>query len=699
MSTPTYPTRTVTGVCPHDCPDSCGWLVTVEDRPTGPVAVKLRGNPDHPYSKGELCPKVNRYLERVNSPDRVLSPLRRTGAKGEGRFEPIGWDVALGEIADRWRAVIDRHGPSALVPFASAGNQSELAIGFGNRLFDALGASTIVGTVCGAVAAEGTALTYGTGQADDPRELAHAKTVLLWGTNTRLTNRHLWPEVKAAQANGATIVVIDPVRTMTAEAADVFVQPLPGTDTALILAMMHELIRNDWIDHDYLEAHATGFADLAAHVANWTPERAAAVCGLAVEEVTELARLYGTNRPSFVRTLIGAEHGEQGAAFFRAAAMLPVLTGAWRERGGGYARSVGVYSAGALNSLSVPELATGDARRELQANHIGRWLEDRSQGVHALLVWGANPVVTMPNAEAIRRGLRRDDLFTVVHEQFLSDTAAYADIVLPASTQIEADDLMASWGSPHVTYNHAAIAPRGDAVSNTELFRRLAGAIGLDHPALHQSDECLIAALVADRPHISLERLLAEGTVEVPIGPQRYRDGGFATPDGKAALASAELAERGLGLVPDWQPAQEGVGADPETVARYPFILATPKTHTRFLNSSYSHLPGHGDREGGGPFVELSAADAAALGVVDGQVVTVHNQRGQVSVPVRISARVRPGLVAIPFGWHAAAYSGGCDSAAGGCGTTANALTSDTLANAGGGVAFNDTRVAIRVGR
>ena len=675
-----YPTRTVSGVCPHDCPDSCGWLVTVEDRPSGPVPVRLRGNPDHPFSQGELCPKVNRYLDRALSPDRVLTPLRRVGPKGEGRFEPITWAEALDEIAGRWREVIERHGPSALAPLSDAGNQSELAMGFGDRLLGALGASRIVGSICGLVAGAATALTYGSSQTDDPRELRHARTVLLWGTNTRLTNRHLWPFVEEARANGATIVVIDPLRTLTAEAADVFVQPLPGTDVALILAMMHVLVRDDMVDHDYLAAHATGFDELAAHVADWTPERASSICGVAAEQIEWLAHRYGSDRPSFIRTLIGAEHSEHGADFFRALTMLPVLTGAWKQRGGGLARSIGTYGSSALRGLAVPGLSAGVERRSLQMVQVGRWLADPSEGVHAVLIWNANPVATFPNSELIRRGLARDDLFTVVHEQFLTDTASYADIVLPATTQIEADDVTVSWGSPHITYNHAAVPPMGEAVSNSELFRRLAGALGLDDPRLHESDESLIASLFGAEG-ITLERLVAEGTVEVPIGPQRYRDGGFATPDGKVALASDALERAGLGRLPDWIPAREGSGGDAELHDRYPFQLLTPKTHARFLNSSYSHLPGHGDREGG-PYVELCAGDAADLGLAEGDCAVVANDRGCLELPVRISARVRPGLAAVPFGWN-------------GRGRIANSLTNDSLTGFGGGAAYNDTRVSI----
>lgn len=689
-TSPAHTSRTVTGVCPHDCPDSCGWVVTVEDRPGGPVPVRLRGNPEHPYSKGELCPKVNRYLDRAMSPDRILTPLRRTGPKGSGRFEPVSWDDALAEIAGRWRAISAEHGADAIVPFWDAGNQSALSMSFAQRFLDALGASRMTGSVCGAVAGAGTALTYGSGQADDPSELRFARTVLLWGTNTRLTNRHLWPAVEEARAAGATVIVVDPIRTATAEAADVFLQPLPGTDVALILAVMHVLIRDGLVDHDYVQAHAVGYDELAAHVAGWDPARAAAVCGIPAEQIEQLATRYGTDRPSFIRTLIGAEHHLQGAAFFRSLAMLPVLTGAWRQRGGGFARSVGVYANSALSSLDRPELRTGGpAPRSLPSTRIAQWLNDAglTPPVKSMLIWNCNPVVTFPGADRIRQGLAREDLFTVVSEQFLTDTAAWADIVLPACTQIELDDVMPSWGSPHITYNHAAIPPRGESVSNTELFRRLAGAMGFDHPDLHTPDDVLIAELLAEpgpsAPGLSLDRLLAEGTVRIDVPPMRYRDGGFATPDGRARLASDECEALGLGRVPDWNPGPESAG---DRSTRHPFLLMTPKTHTRFLNSSYSHLPGHGDREGG-PYVELCPEDAAELGLAEGDRAEVVNDRGSLLLPVRVSDRLRPGVVAVPFGWHGAAHEGGIG---------ANLLTNDADTDWGGGVAYSSTRVAVR---
>jgi anaerobic selenocysteine-containing dehydrogenase len=682
--------RSVIGVCPHDCPDSCGWVVTVEDRPSGPVPVKMRGNPDHPYSLGELCPKVNRYLDRVLSPDRILTPLRRTGPKGSGQFEPISWDAALSEIAAKWQAIISTSGPEALVSFRSAGNQSALSMEFPERLLAALGTSRLVGSVCGATA-HAVQLTYGTAETDDPMEIRHAKVILLWGTNTKMTNRHLWPFIEEAKANGATVVVIDPIRTMTAEAADQFIQPLPGTDVALMLAMMHVLIRDGHTDIHYISAHTTGFDELVEHVKDWTPARAADICGITADEIESLALLYATGGPAFIRTIIGAEHAEHGATFFRTLAMLPLLIGAWKHRGGGISRSVGTY-AGNLTTLERPELAAGKKRRPLHMIELGAWLNDTALNpkVESIIVWGANPLVTIPDTEAIRRGFLRDDLFTIVHEQFMTDTAAYADIIVPATTQIEQIDVTPSWGSPHVTYNNPAIGPMGEAVSNTELFRRLATALGLTDPQLHTSDDDLVNELfAAPGPRLkgaTADRLRAEGTIRIDVEPQRFARGGFGTKDGKARFTSSATEALGMGRLPQWLAPNEGAHGTGEVNERFPFIALTPKAHTRFLNSSYSNLPGHGDREGA-PYLELCAADAAALSLADGDQATVFNDRGSVTVAVRITNRVRPGLVTVPFGWTTAGHGGG---------GVANSLTSAKLTNWGGGVSYNDTRVGIR---
>jgi anaerobic selenocysteine-containing dehydrogenase len=681
--------RTVTGVCPHDCPDSCGWVVTVEDRPTGPVPIKLRGNPEHPYSQGELCPKVNRYLDRVLSPDRILTPLRRTGPKGSGSFEPVSWNEALEQIASRWSAIIATSGPQAITSFRSAGNQSSLSMEFPERLLAAIGTTRLTGSVCGSTAGA-MQLTYGTGETDDPMEIRFARVIILWGTNTKMTNRHLWPFIEEAKANGATVVVIDPLRTMTADVADTFIQPLPGTDVALMLAVMHVLIRDELIDREYISAHTTGFDELSEHVEAWAPKRAAEICGITQTEIEDLARLYATGGPAFIRTLIGAEHGEHGATFFRTLAMLPLLIGAWKHRGGGISRSVGTY-AGALNSLERDGLSAGKQRRSLPVIEVGRWLNDTSLNpkIESMIVWGANPMVTFPGVEEIRRGLLREDLFTVVHEQFMTDTAIYADIILPATTQIEQMDVNPSWGSPHVTFNQQAIAPMGEAVSNSELFRRLATALGLTAPLLHASDEQLVEDLFASPgPRLegmTADRLRAEGTVRIDVPPQRYVDGGFGTPDGRAHFVSDLAKAQGMGRLPEWRAPEEGAHGTSELNQRFGFIALTPKAHTRFLNSSYSHLPGHRDREGA-PYVEVCASDAAALGLAEGELAKVFNDRGSLTVAVRISERVRPGVVTVPYGWTAASHGGG---------SVANSLTSTTITNWGGGVSYNDTRVGI----
>ena len=522
------------GTCHHDCPDSCGWVVTVEDEPedpsSGPTAVRLRGNPDHPYSRGELCPKVNRFLDRVYSPDRILRPLVRrgnSGNKGRADFAPASWDEALALVAERLGEIVHRYGGEAVLPWWSAGTQGLIhQSSLDRRFFAKLGASRLTGSLCGAVAGAGTASTNGSGRAADPTDVRFARLVLLWGTNTRLTNRHLWPFVEEARGNGATIVVIDPMRTMTAESADWFVQPLPGTDVALMLGLMHVLIRDDLIDHDYVERHTVGFEHLAEVVREWSPARAAQVCGLRADEVERLGHTYGTTSPTFIRTLIGAEHQEHGAMFFRALACLPALTGAWRHRGGGLARSVGAWAETNVDEsvFDEPQLGPPTARRAVNMNHLGRALTDTAMDprVMALFVWNGNPLVSVPNAELTRRGLVREDLFTVVSEQFLTDTARYADVIFPAATQIEQTDVVASWGHLYLGWNEAAIPPLGEAVPNTELWRRLARAMGFTEPELFEDDESLLRSALRG---VDVEALRARGFVRAVAarGPAALR--------------------------------------------------------------------------------------------------------------------------------------------------------------------------------
>jgi anaerobic selenocysteine-containing dehydrogenase len=673
--------RVVLGTCHHDCPDSCGWQVTVDD---DGKATQLRGNPDHPYSQGELCPKVNRFLGRVHSPDRVLHPLRRVGAKGEGRFERITWQEALDEIALRFTRIIDEHGAEAILPYVSAGNQSLLAMMFGERLWHHMGARRVTGNLCGAVAAAGTATALGSGKGIDPTDLAHSRFIVLWGTNTRLTNRHLWPFIEQARANGATVVVVDPIRTVTAESADWFLQPLPGTDVAMMLAMMHVLVRDGLVDTDYVQQHTVGFDELAAHVADWTPQRAAAICGIDADDIETLARRFATEQPSAIRTLVGAEHHEHGAMFFRTLACLPALVGSWRHVGGGYARSVGAWTNDVVDmaALTRPDLLAGRAPGGVAMPQLGRALTDPTLDppLKAVVMIGVNAMVSVPETERVRQGLLRDDLFTLVHDQFLTDTALYADIVLPATTQIEATDAVTSWGSLHVGWNEAAIEPLGEAVSNSELHRRLASAMGYTEPALFDDD---ITVLRATLPTIDIDVLRTSGEVEVPNDADRrpYANGGFATSSGKVELRSDTLAALGQPVLPmHLEPLESPTD-------EFPFRLLTPKQQMRFLNSSYSHLPAHGPLEPQ-PAVELCADDAAALGLAEGDPARVHNHRASMVLPVRITHRMRPGVVAVPWGWWSAQHGGPGSP-------VANSLTSDAATDWGGGVAFWDTTVAV----
>ncbi len=678
-------TEVVTGSCHHDCPDTCGWHVTIDRSGPTPVAMQMRGDPDHPYSKGELCPKVNKFLDRVYSDERVLHPLRRVGPKGEGRFEQITWDAALAEIASRFHEIIDRDGAEAIMPYSDAGNQSLLSMGFPERFWNRLGATRVVRAICGPTVGAGVKMTNGTTKGLDPLEIRHSKLILLWGTNTKLTNRHLWPTIEAARADGAEVIVIDPIRTMTADDADWFIQPLPGTDIALMLAIMHVLIRDDLTDRQWVADHALGFDELAAHVAEWTPERAAATCGIEVADIERLATMYGTIRPAVIRTLVGAEHHENGAMFFRTLACLPALVGAWQHRGGGLARSVGVWSGSVVDdaALQRPDLLAGRQPRWVNMSRLAEILtETTDPPIKALVVWNCNPLMITPNAEKIRAGVTRDDLFTVVHEQFITDTARYADIVLPATTQIEATDVVPPWGHLWLSWNEAAIEPCGEAVSNSELFRRLANAMGYTEPELFDDD---LTAMRESLPGIDVDELRRVGYVRVPYPDdgRPFGDGVFPTSSGRVELFSEALVAMGQPALPTFVAPAEGPGT--VLAQRYPLQLMTPKHHTRFLNGSYSHLPGHGGRESG-PFLELCAADAASRGISDGQCVRVFNDRASIEVPARVSDRLRPGLVSIPFGWWSRHHPDGM---------VANSLTNDTLTEWGGGVAFYDTLVEV----
>lgn len=679
--------QVIRGACPHDCPDTCAWQVTVEDG----RAIKLVGDPDHPFTHGGLCAKVNHYLDRVYGPERLTHPLRRTGPKGSGAFERVSWDEALDGIAARLREIVAEHGGEAVMPYSYMGTQGLLqASSMDRRFFSRLGSTDLLRTMCGNTGSAGAGRTNGSHLGILPRDIRQARFIVLWGTNTVVTNLHLWRFIREAREAGARIVVIDPLKTRTAESADWHVRPRPGTDTALALGLMHVILREGLQDVGYIERHTTGFEELEQRAREFPPERASAITGVPAAEIEELARAYATTRPALIRLLIGMEHRENGGAAFQAIAALPALTGAWREAGGGLLFLTAALFFASLNQegLELPGLAPG-RRRIVNMVHLGRALTrtDLRPPVKALIVYASNPAAVAPDQNRVLEGLRREDLLTVVHEQVMTDTAAHADYVLPATTQVEHLDLLWSWGHEFLTLNLPAVEPQGEAVPTTELFRRLAARIGFAEPCFADSDERLLEiALESDHPFlegISLERLRRDGwaRLNLPDPWLPYADGGFATASGKADLAPD-------GLAVDYVPGGESPAGDPGLAARYPLVLISSKSALHFLNSSYGGLQRHVRLEGE-PRLDLSAYDAAARGIEDGEMVRTFNDRGSVFARARVGDRVPPGTVAMPSGWWASLSPGG---------SSVNALTQDAISDYGEGPAFHDALVEVMRG-
>lgn len=674
----------VRGACPHDCPDTCAWQVTVQDG----LAVRLVGDPAHPITRGGLCAKVNPYLERVNSADRILHPLRRVGPKGSGEFARVTWDEALDDIAVRLHAII-ADDPTAILPFSYLGTMGVVqSVSLDRRFFARIGASRLIRAVCGGAGSAGLSMVNGDALGMLPQDLEHSRFIIIWGGNPIVTNLHLWPLIRKAREQGATVVVIDPVRTRTAAAADWHIQPIPGTDAALALGMMRVIVDEGLHDRDYVERHTLGLDALVERLQEYAPERVARITGVPEEEIVRLARAYASTRPAAIRLLIGLEHHANGAETYRAIACLPALTGAWRDHGGGLAHfTFGLFAGLNWDAAFMPELED-PAIRELNMVQLGRILTDShlDPPMRALICYGSNPLVTMPNQGLIAQGLKRDDLFTVVHEQFLTDTARFADYVLPATTQLEHLDLMPSWGHAYLSLNTPAIAPLGESVSTSEFFRRLAGRMELTEPYLFSSDEEIIkSTLTSDHPWlagITWERLQAEGWAKLPI-PEPwlpYAEGGFPTPSGKAEFFSSAEGEQGRDPLPSYVPA-----AASQANGAYPLTLLSGKSALHFLNSSFANQPRHlkAERE---PQLTMHPGDATPRGIADGDLVMVSNERGCLSLTARVTDGVRPGVVAMPSGWWPSLSPGG---------GSVNLLTPDGLSDAGGGGDFHDARVEV----
>jgi anaerobic selenocysteine-containing dehydrogenase len=686
---PQAPGQTIVrGACPHDCPDTCALHVTVDNG----RAIKVEGDPDHPTTRGVLCTKVARYLERTYSDKRVLHPLRRVGTKGEGRFERIGWDEALDTIASRFKAIADSDdGPQAILPYSYAGTMGLLQYGsMDRRFFNKLGASLLDRTICATAGKAGYAATIGASIGTDLEQFENARLILIWGSNPVVSNLHLWSRAQEAKRRGAKLIAIDPYRSQTAEKCHEHLALMPGTDAALALGMMHVLIAEELIDHDYIDRYTIGFDALEDRVREYPPSRVASLTGLREAQIVALARDYGTIAPAVIRLNYGMQRHAGGGMAIRTVACLPALVGAWRHAAGGaLLSSSGTYPID-TSALERPELSW-NSPRTINMSTIGdALLETDDPPIRALFVYNSNPVAVAPDSGKVVAGFSREDLFCVVHDVFLTDTADYADIVLPATTQLEHLDVHSSYGHLYALANNPAIAPLGEAKPNTEVFRLLASRMGFDEACFAESDESMAAnAFVAGHPRmagIDWATLKAEGwrRLNVPSPYAPFAEGNFPTPSGKCEFYSESLRRQGLDPLPTFTPPRESAVSDPALAGRFPLAMLSPPARNA-LNSTFGGLPVFLETEKM-PWLDIDADDAAARGIGDGDKVRVYNDRGSFVVTARITERTRPGVVVAPSIWWRKLSPDG---------TNANMVTGQALTDMGRAATFYDVLVEV----
>jgi anaerobic selenocysteine-containing dehydrogenase len=663
-------------------------LVTVDESGR---AVRIAGDPDHLFTQGFLCTKVSKYLERTYHEGRLLYPQIRAGAKGEGKFRRATWEEALALIASRLREIMERDGAEAILPYSYAGTMGLIqGESMDRRFFHAIGASMLDRTICASAGAEALNVTYGTRMGTDPETVGAAKLILLWGTNTLTANPHLWPFIRQAKERGATTICIDPLRTRTAAACDEHIAIRPGTDGALALAMMHVLFRDGLEDRAYLESMTHGWEKLRDRaLRDYAPERVAGICRIPAETIEHLAKRYAATRPSFIRMNYGLQRHAGGGNAVRAISLLPAITGAWNDVGGGCLLSTsGTFSPLDLAALHRKDLSP-PGTRTINMTRLGEALtKTNDPAVKALVVYNSNPGAIAPDRESVLAGLRRDDLFTVVLEHFQTDTADYADVLLPATTQLEHDDLHKAYGHLYVMYNQRAIEPLGEALPNAEIFRRLAAHLGLDDPALRASDEEMMREALRGMP-FTLEELRERGSIRLDVGAPHlpWRMGArVPTPSGRIEIDSERAAAlHGVDPVPEYVPPHESEERDPALVARFPLALISPPAHS-FLNSTFVNVASL-RRAAGKPTLEIHADDAQARGITEGARLTIFNDRGAFSADAVITDRVRPGVVCSPSIWWAKLADDGRNS---------NHTTSQALTDIGGGATFFDNRVEVR---
>jgi anaerobic selenocysteine-containing dehydrogenase len=679
------------GACPHDCPDTCATITEVRDG----RAIKFYADPAHPVTRGWLCAKVRPYLERVYHPDRLTHPLRRVGPKGGGRWERVSWDEAIAEIAGRWKTIIAEHGAAAILPYSYSGTLGMLQTAVVDaRLWGRMGASGLDRAICCAGSHAAVAATLGARHSADYADVRNSGLVLIWGHNPASTGPHFMPFLREAQKNGTHVVVIDPRRTLTARSADEHIQPRPATDAALALGLINLIFQEGLHDEPWLEAHGHGWRELRARAAEYPVELVAAITGVPAETIVALARRYAATKPALLKTADGVQRHQNGGQTFRALLCLPAVVGQYGVRGGGLSYSTGGYAPWDGEALGhVGEWQP--VPRSVNMNRLGAALtgEVSDPPIKSLFVYCANPVASSPNAGLIVEGLRREDLFTVVHEQFLTDTADYADLVLPATSQLEHVDLHRPYGHRHLQYNHPAIAPLGECKSNWDVSRLLAAEMGYGEPWLHQDGEDVIREVLdasrAKNPFlqgVTLERLKAEGTVPLHFTPESdvpFGDLRFPTASGKVELYSSAMAARGLDPLPHYEEPAEFAAARARG-EHDGLVLISGASH-HFVSSSLANQPSL-QRKEGEPFVELHPADAAARGIADGALVRLENGRGWCELRAVVSEDVPRGTAVAPKGpWAKHSRRG----------RNVNWLTPDALADLAGQSTFHSNVVRV----
>ncbi|MFK0524911.1 molybdopterin-dependent oxidoreductase [Paenibacillus illinoisensis] len=674
-------------VCPLDCPDTCGLLLHKEN---GKI-VKVAGNPDHPITKGAICNKVRNMAERVYHPERLQYPMRRVGAKGEGKFERISWDEAIHEITGKFKSISAKYGSESILPYSFYGNMGILGVdGMDRRFFNALGASMLEQTICNAAGNTGWKYTMGANRGTLPEDTEHSDLILVWGGNVVSTNMHQVVLAEKARKKGAQIVVIDVHRNRTAQWGDWFIPLYPGTDSALALGLMNVLFERGLTDEAFMQKYTVGHEALRDHVRDYTPERVARITGVPEADIVKLAELYGNAQAAHIHIGNGLQHHDNGGMNVRSIACLPAITGQWLNRGGGAVRT-NSYASTNSDALERPELRSNPEAQVVNMNRIGEALLEAQKPIRALMVYCSNPLVVAPDTERVERGFAREDLFTVVHDLFMTDTAKYADIVLPAKSSFEATDLYTSYWHQYVHLQEPVIAPIGESKSNVELFSLLGQAMGYDPEIFGETPEKMIADALADtgNPYmngVTLEALQEHRFVKLDMSSHDSFLEQLPTPSGKIELYSETMAERGLPPLPTYRALVEGYDgehpAGPDDV--HPLMFLSPPNHN-FLNSTFANTEKH-QRMEKMPMLQIHPEDAAHRNIEDGDAVVVWNDRGRIELTAKVSESMLPGTVISQGLW----WDGS------GRKQRVNSLTSNRLSDMGNGATFFSATVEVK---